>query len=217
MTIPIARLGPLAQLRAGRTPRRISHLLLGLIGYGASVMLLVRSGLGAASWNVLTEGIARSTHLSFGSATNLVALAVLVAWLPIRELPGLGTVLNVALVGFSADATARVLPQPHGFAAQLGYLLGGLVALAFFDALYLGAQFGSGPRDGLMTGLVRLTGKPIAVVRTAIEVVVAVAGWLLGGTVGFGTVLIAVCLGPLVGFLLPRVTVSLSTAERGKP
>ncbi|GAA3542819.1 membrane protein [Amycolatopsis ultiminotia] len=209
-------MGALAQLRAGRKLRRIPQLLVGLVGYGASVMALVQSGLGAASWNVLTEGIAGITQLSFGWASNLVALTVLVAWIPIRELPGIGTVLNVAVIGISADAAARFLPVPHGFAAQLGYLLGGLVALAFFDALYLGAQFGSGPRDGLMTGLVRLTGRPVAVVRTGIEVLVAVTGWLLGGTVGFGTVVIAVCFGPLVGLFLPWLTVRLSTSEPDK-
>ncbi|WP_331727841.1 hypothetical protein [Streptomyces sp. NBC_00158] len=200
------------RIRAGRKARRIPQLLVGLAGYGASVMLLVQSGLGAASWNVLTEGTARTLGISFGWATNLIAVLVLLAWIPMREMPGPGTLLNVAVVGFAADATAAVLPSPHGLPAQAGYLALGLVALAFFDALYLGAQFGSGPRDGIMTGLVRLTGRPIAVVRTAIEVCVAAVGWLLGGTVGVGTVLVALLLGPLIGYFLPRVTVVLPTA-----
>lgn len=203
----------MARIRAGRKARRIPQLLVGLAGYGASVMLLVHSGLGAASWNVLTEGTARSLGISFGWATNLISLLVLLAWIPMREVPGLGTLLNVAIVGFAADATAAVLPSPHGLPAQAGCLALGLVSLAFFDALYLGAQFGSGPRDGIMTGLVRLTGRPIAVVRTAIEVLVAAVGWLLGGTVGVGTVLIALLLGPLIGYFLPRVTVVLPTAS----
>ncbi len=179
------------------------------MGYGAAVMLLVQSGLGAASWNVLTEGAAKSVDISFGWATNLISLLVLLAWIPLRELPGLGTLLNVAIVGFAADATATVLPNPQGPLAEIGYLALGLVALAFFDALYLGAQFGSGPRDGIMTGLVRLTHLPIALVRTGIEVAVACTGWLLGGTVGVGTVLIALCMGPLVGCFLPLVAVRL--------
>lgn len=129
---------------------------------------------------------------------------------PRRELAGLGTLLNVAIVGFAADATATVLPDPQGIVAETGYLVLGLVALAFFDALYLGAQFGSGPRDGIMTGLVRLTHLPIAAVRTGIEVAVASVGWLLGGTVGLATVLIALCMGPLVGFFLPLVAVRLA-------
>ncbi|WP_330461601.1 hypothetical protein OIB37_34875 [Streptomyces sp. NBC_00820] len=198
-----------AQVRAARKARRIPQLLFGLMGYGAAVMLLVQSGLGAASWNVLTEGTAKSLGVSFGWATNLISLLVLLAWIPLRELPGLGTLLNVAIVGFAADATATVLPHPHGPLAEIGYLAVGLVTLAFFDALYLGAQFGSGPRDGIMTGLVRLTHLPVALVRTGIEITVACAGWLLGGTVGVGTVLIALCMGPLVGCFLPLVAVRL--------
>ncbi|MFJ6997729.1 YitT family protein [Streptomyces sp. NPDC003090] len=194
----------LAQVRAARKARRVPQLLLGLLGYGAAVMLLVRSGLGAASWNVLTEGTAASLGISFGWATNLISLLVLIAWIPLREPPGLGTLLNVALVGFAA----------------VGYLVLGLVALAFFDALYLGAHFGPGPRDGIMTGLVRLTRLPVAVVRTAIDVAVCCAGWLLGGTVGVGTVLVALSMGPLVGFLLPLVAVRLPPVPapvRGTP
>ena len=156
--------------------------------------------------------------ISYGWATNLIAELVLVAWIPMRELPGLGTLLNVAIVGFAADAAGFVLPVPDTLRLQVGYLGGGLVAIAFFDALYLGAQFGSGPRDGIMTGLTRITKQPIAVVRTGIEVVVAGVGWLLGGTLGIGTVVVALLMGPLVGFFLPRVAVQLtvrSTTEIG--
>ncbi|MFK4111082.1 YitT family protein [Streptomyces sp. NPDC002176] len=176
-------------------------------------MTLVQSGLGAASWNVLTEGTATTLGISFGWATNLISLSVLLAWIPLRELPGLGTLLNVAIVGFAADATAAVLPRPQGTLTEIAYLVLGLVALAFFDALYLGAQFGSGPRDGIMTGLVRLTRLPIAVVRTGIDVTVAGAGWLMGGTLGAGTVLVALCMGPLVGLFLPRVAVRLPVVD----
>lgn len=203
------RMNAFAQIRAGRKARRIPQLLLGLVGYGAAVMTLVQSGLGAASWNVLTEGTAEALGISFGWTTNLISLLVLLLWIPLRELPGLGTLLNVAIVGFAADATATVLPHPQGTLAEIGYLALGLIALAFFDALYLGAQFGAGPRDGIMTGLVRLTRLPIAAVRTGIEITVATAGWLLGGTVGVGTVLIALFMGPLVGYFLPRVAVRL--------
>ncbi|MEU6817877.1 hypothetical protein [Streptomyces sp. NPDC046860] len=209
----LTRLNALAQIRAGRTTRRILQLLVGLVGYGAAVMTLVQSGLGAASWNVLTEGVATRLGVSFGWATNLISLLVLLAWIPLRELPGLGTLLNVAIVGFAADATAAVLPPPQGTLAEIAYLVLGLLALAFFDALYLGAQFGSGPRDGIMTGLVRLTRLPVAAVRTGIEIAVAGTGWLLGGTVGAGTVLIALCMGPLVGYFLPRVAVRLPAPE----
>jgi uncharacterized membrane protein YczE len=201
------RTNALAQLRAGRTARRIPQLLVGLAGYGAAVMVLVRSGLGTASWSVLTDGTARTLGISFGWATDLISVLVLLAWIPLREPPGLGTLLNVAIIGFAADATGSVLPDPRGTLAETGYLLVGLLALAFFDALYLGAQFGSGPRDGIMTGLVRLTRLPLAAVRTGLDVTVAGVGWALGGSLGPGTVLVALCIGPLVGFLLPLLTV----------
>lgn len=205
----LRRRNAVEQLRAGRKLRRFPQLLIGLLGYGASVMVLVTSGLGAASWSVLTEGVSRSIGVSFGTATNLIAVAVLLAWLPMRELPGVGTLLNVVLVGVAADATASIIPRPTGIVAQAVYLVLGVIGLAFFDAVYLGAQFGAGPRDGLMTGLVRLTRRPIAVVRTGIEVTVAVTGWLLGGVVGIGTVLVALTMGPLVGYFLPRVAVDI--------
>ncbi|KZM72569.1 YczE/YyaS/YitT family protein [Nocardia terpenica] len=205
----LRRRNAVEQLRAGRKLRRFPQLLVGLLGYGASVMVLVSSGLGAASWSVLTEGVSRSIGISFGTATNLIAVAVLLAWFPMRELPGVGTLLNVVLVGVAADATASIVPRPTGLVAQAMYLILGIIGLAFFDAVYLGAQFGAGPRDGLMTGLVRLTRRPIAVVRTGIEVAVAVTGWLLGGAVGIGTVLIALTMGPLVGYFLPRVAVDI--------
>ncbi|MET8185881.1 MULTISPECIES: membrane protein YczE [unclassified Streptomyces] len=205
----MTRMNAFAQIRAGRKARRIPQLLVGLVGYGAAVMMLVRTGLGPASWNVLTEGAAKALGFSFGWTTNLISVLVLLAWIPLRELPGLGTLFNVAIVGFAADATATVLRHPRGTLAEIGYLVLGLVALAFFDALYLGAQFGAGPRDGIMTGLVRLTRLPIAAVRTGIEITVAGVGWFLGGTVGVGTVLIALCMGPLVGYFLPRVAVRL--------
>lgn len=209
----LPRMTARSQLRAGRKRRRVPQLLAGLIGYGAAVMTLVQSGLGAASWNVFSEGVSNQLAISFGWATNLVAVVVLAAWIPLRELPGLGTVLNVVLVGFAADATATIEPTAGGPLAQGSYLLVGVVALAFFDAVYLGARFGSGPRDGLMTGLVRITGRPIAVVRTMIEVVVACAGWLLGGNPGPGTVLIALSMGPLLAVFLPRVAVRLDVDE----
>lgn len=197
------------QFSAGRKLRRIPQLLLGLAGYGASVMLLVQSGLGAASWNVLAEGVANTFSISFGWATNIIAVLVLLAWIPIKELPGLGTFLNVFIVGFAADAMGLVLPVPDNLTMQIVYFATGIILYSFFDALYLGAQFGSGPRDGLMTGLMRISGQPVWKVRTAIEITVAVAGWFMGGMVGVGTVVIALCVGPLIGFFLPRVTVRI--------
>ncbi|MET0236720.1 MAG: hypothetical protein ABW224_18870 [Kibdelosporangium sp.] len=197
------------QLRAGKKLRRLPQLIVGLVGYGASLTFLVESSLGAASWNVLSEGIAHQTGLTFGWATNLTSVVVLLFWIPLRELPGLGTILNVVLVGTSADLAAHFLPDPGSLPRQLVYFGVGLAMLTLSDAVYLGARFGAGPRDGLMTGAVRVSGKPVWMVRTGIEVVVLTIGWLLGGTVGFGTVLIAVVMGPFVQFFLRFTTVRL--------
>ncbi|WP_203225599.1 YitT family protein [Kocuria sp. SM24M-10] len=197
------------QVRAEHKPRRLLQLLAGLIGYGTALALLVGSGLGASSRNVLAEGLAHRTGMSFGMATNLIALTVLVFWIPLRELPGLGTVVNVVLVGAAADAATHLLPAPGTVAEQLAHYSLGLVLFAFCDALYLGARFGAGPRDGLMTGAVRVTGQPLWRVRTGIEALVLAVGWGLGGTVGAGTVVLAVAAGPLVQTFLRHTTVPL--------
>ena len=205
------------QLRAEKKPWRLVQLVVGLVGYGTSLTLLVESALGATSWNILAEGISLRTGMTFGWATNLTAVAVLVFWIPLRELPGLGTFLNVVLVGTSADLAALFLHTPTSLQQQLVYFFVGLFMLTFFDAVYLGARFGSGPRDGLMTGAVRVFGKPIWMVRTGIEVVVLSVGWFLGGTVGLGTALIAVLMGPLVQLFLRVTTVRLACdSDQGK-
>ena len=205
------------QLRAEKKPWRLVQLVVGLVGYGPSLTLLGESALGATSWNILAEGISLRTGMTFGWATNLTAVAVLVFWIPLRELPGLGTFLNVVLVGTSADLAALFLHTPTSLQQQLVYFFVGLFMLTFFDAVYLGARFGSGPRDGLMTGAVRVFGKPIWMVRTGIEVVVLSVGWFLGGTVGLGTALIAVLMGPLVQLFLRVTTVRLACdSDQGK-
>ncbi|WP_020501614.1 YczE/YyaS/YitT family protein [Sciscionella marina] len=211
MTSTVARrMTAVEQLRAEKKCLRVPQLLLGLFGYGTSLTFLVHSELGAASWTALSEGLSQKTGLSFGLVTNLIAVVVLVFWIPLRELPGLGTFLNVLLVGTAADVSALVIPAVHTFTMQLGYYIIGLLMLTFADAVYLGARFGSGPRDGLMTGAVRVTGKPVWMVRTAIEVLVLTAGWLLGGTVGLGTLVIALVMGPMVQYFLRFTTVRLT-------
>lgn len=208
------RLNAFEQLRAEKKLRRLAQLLVGLIGYGASLSFLVESSLGAASWSVLAEGLALRTGLSFGAAVNIISLTVLVFWIPLRELPGLGTILNVVLVGSAADVAASLIPSPDSLIKQLVYVGIGLIMFAFFDAVYLGSRFGSGPRDGLMTGAVRLTGQPVWVTRAGIDVVVFTLGWVLGGTVGVGTLLLALVAGPLIQICLRYVTVSLELDSR---
>lgn len=191
--------------RAGdRIPRRAVLLLSGLALYGVSTALLVRAGLGTDPWTVLTQGVARTTGLTLGLVVVLVSAAVFALWVPLRQRPGIGTLANAVLVGPVLDQALRVLPAPHPWPWRLLFLLGGVVGTAVATGLYVGAGWGPGPRDGLMTGLARL-GVPLLVARTLIEASVLVGGWLLGGTVGIGTAVYALGIGPLVAFFLPRL------------
>lgn len=186
-----------------RLALRLSKLLGGLFLYGFAISLMLRAGLGVAPWDVLTQGLARQTGLGFGLLTNLIGMAVLLLWWPLRQRPGLGTVLNVLLIGPSAQFGLWLLPEFALAGQQALAFAGGLLVLALATGLYIGARFGPGPRDGLMTGLHARTGWPLWAVRTGIEGSVLVAGWWMGGTVGLGTVAFAVLIGPLVGRTLP--------------
>ena len=190
--------------------KRLIVLYFGLVLFGVSIALLVVSGLGLDSWDVFHQGLARRTGLGLGTIVILVGAAVLALWIPLRERPGIGTVSNVIVVGLALDAALLVLPEPGILALQILCMVSGIVLNAVATSLYIGAGLGPGPRDGLMTGLAK-RGFSIRLVRTGIEVVVLLAGWLLGGTVGIGTVLYAVSIGPLVHYLLPRLTVAGST------
>nr|WP_092881896.1 hypothetical protein [Actinopolymorpha cephalotaxi] len=204
----------MAALRTGRLGRRLPQLYAGLALYGVSMALLIRGNLGLDPWDVFHQGLAVRMPLSFGTIVILVSLAVLLSWIPLRQWPGLGTVSNALLVGVAVDLALAVLPAPDPMAARIAFMLGGVVLNAVATAAYLGARLGPGPRDGLMTGLVRRTGGSVRVVRTCIEVVVLAIGWLLGGTVGVGTVVYAVGIGPLVHVLLPRLTVPTRPGPR---
>jgi uncharacterized membrane protein YczE len=210
----LSDLGPLAQLRAGRLVRRLLQLVVGLVAYGASLAFMVRGGLGLAPWDVLHSGVAGLLPLTLGQAVVGMSFVVLLLWIPLREKPGIGTVANSLLVGLSADATLAVLDQPAALPLRLLLLVGGVVLCAVATAMYIGSHFGRGPRDGLMTGLVRRTGLSTRVVRTGIELTVVLLGWLLGGSVGLGTVLFALAIGPLVQPLLPLFSVRLPGRER---
>ena len=210
----LAVLSPLAQLRAGRLTRRLTQLAVGLVLYGVSMAMMVRGGLGLDPWDVFHYGVASGIPLSFGGVVIVTGVAVLLLWIPLRQMPGLGTVANAVLIGLATDAALAVLVSPEAFAGRLGLLLGGVALNGLATALYIGSQFGPGPRDGLMTGLVRRTGLSVGLVRTSIEVSVVAVGWLLGGVVGAGTVLYALAIGPLVQLLLPRFIVDLEPADR---
>ena len=194
--------------------RRIAQLLVGLFFYGIAIALMVRAGVGVAPWDVLTQGIAVQTGLPFGIITNIVGVLVLLLWIPIRQKPGIGTVLNVLLVGPSAEVGLALLPTPDGLVMQVLFFASGLVLLAIATGLYIGARFGPGPRDGLMTGIHRKYGWKIWIVRTAIEVTVLSIGWLLGGNVGLGTLAFALLIGPMVNITIPRLLVPAAVTEK---
>ncbi|MET8832717.1 hypothetical protein ABZV78_02195 [Micromonospora sp. NPDC004540] len=187
-------------------PTRLIRLLAGLALFGASVALMVRADLGLSSWDVLHQGLASRTGLPLGWVVNGVALLVLLLWFPLRQRPGVGTVANVALVGLALDAVLAILPPPSALPVRIGLLLLGVLLNGVATGLYLGARLGPGPRDGLMTGLAA-RGLPVGRVRTGIELAVLAVGWLLGGTVGPGTLLYALSIGPLAQFLIPRLAV----------
>jgi len=194
--------------------RRIPQLLIGLFLYGVAIAMMIRAGLGVSPWDVLSQGVSLQTGIPFGLVTNLIGLVVLLLWIPIREKPGIGTVLNVLLIGPSAEIGLWLIPAQTELWAQILLFAGGLTLLAIATGLYIGARFGPGPRDGLMTGIHRRFGIRIWVVRTTIEVIVLAIGWVLGGTVGLGTVAFALLIGPMVNYTLPWLRTPDAPAPR---
>lgn len=182
---------------------RGTQLLIGLFLYGFSLAMMIRATLGVSPWDVLGQGSALQTGLPFGVMTNIIGLIVLLLWIPLRQKPGVGTILNVLLVGPSAEIGLAVLQEPEILWARILLFTGGLLLLAVASGLYIGARYGPGPRDGLMTGMHHRFGLPIWCVRTGIEGTVLLLGWLLGGPVGIGTVAVVLLIGPLVHVALP--------------
>ncbi|MGC3021433.1 YczE/YyaS/YitT family protein [Brevibacterium sp. FAM 24630] len=210
----LANVGPIEQLRGGRLWRRIPQLLIGLYLFGASMAMMVNAGLGMMPWDVLNAGILRHMPVTFGTVVTLLSFVVLLIWIPLRQQPGIGTVLNALLIGPALDLTRLFLPEPDHLGWQIPLMLAGVALNGLASAMYIGSQFGPGPRDGLMTGLARVTGRSIRLVRTLIEVTVVAIGWPLGGVVGIGTVLYAVGIGPITQALLPTFTVELRPRQR---
>ncbi|MFF3335809.1 YitT family protein [Streptomyces sp. NPDC002888] len=206
----------------GHLVRRLFQLYAGLSLYGASSALLVEAGLGLEPWNVLHQGLAELTGLSIGVVSIVVGAGVLLLWIPLRQRPGLGTVSNVFVVGAAMDGTLALLPEAHGLAVQVPLLVAGLVLNGAATGLYIAARFGPGPRDGLMTGLHERTGRSIRLMRTAVEAAVVVTGFALGGTIGVGTVLYAVSIGPLAQlflrvFAVPAASEGSTVVAAGTP
>ena len=189
--------------------RRFGQLALGLFLYGIALAMMVRAAIGVSPWDVLTQGLDRQTGLGFGLITVIVGALVLLLWIPLRQRPGIGTIANVILIGPSVEVGLAILPTQTEPLAQGTLFAGGLALLAVATGLYIGAGFGPGPRDGLMTGIHRRTGWPIWVGRSLVELTVLGAGWILGGNVGIGTVAFALLIGPMVNVTLPLLTVPL--------
>ena len=183
--------------------RRLLQLYIGLVLYGVSTALFVHANLGADPWDVFHLGVAKQLGISFGTVIILTGAAVLLLWIPIRQMPGLGTVSNVIVLGLAADATLAVLPPLESMVARSALLVGAIVLNAIATGMYIGAGFGPGPRDGLMTGLHARTGWSLRGIRTAIALSVLLIGWLLGGKFGVGTVIYALSIGPLIQLCLP--------------
>lgn len=234
--IPMSTAGPASTTPTAGTPtpatgtpssgrrlgRRLIQLYAGLALYGASSALLVAAGLGLEPWNVLHQGLAELTGLSIGVVSIVVGAAVLLLWVPLRQRPGLGTVSNVFVVGLAMDGTLALLPDVRSLALRVPLLVAGVVLNGMATGLYIAARFGPGPRDGLMTGLHRRTGRSVRLMRTAVEVAVVITGFLLGGTIGVGTVLYAVSIGPLAQvflrwFAVPSAPAGSTVVAGGTP
>ena len=203
----------LLPLPVDRLSLRWTMLLSGLVLYGFSSGLILQAGLGVDPWDVLHQGLARTFGGQVGTWAILASVVVLLLWLPLRARPGVGTLVNAVLVGLCINLTVALVPTAHGIVPQIAVLVTGVLVNAFATGLYIGAGFGPGPRDGLTTA-VAARGHSIRWVRTAIEVTVLIAGWLLGGSVGAGTVLYAVAIGPLTHVAIPLLRPAERAADR---
>lgn len=195
-----------------RLGRRLPQLFLGLVLYALSIAMVVHPALGSMPWDVLSQGMAKQLNWSLGTAVLVSSVIVLLCWIPLRQRPGVGTVANVLVIGLMTDpfvALLDLLPTDQPLVARAGMMVAGIALNGLAGALYIGSRLGPGPRDGLMTGLVARTGGRVALIRGGIELTVVVIGWALGGTVGVGTVLYALAIGPILGWLMPKFAVAL--------
>jgi uncharacterized membrane protein YczE len=188
--------------------RRLAQLYVGLVLYGVSASMLLLAGLGVDPWDVLHQGLSRRLGLGVGTWAIIVSGLVLLLWIPLRQRPGFGTLNNALIVGLVIDLMLAIVPPVHYLPAQIVVMLGGVVLNGIATGLYIGARLSPGPRDGLMIGLAA-RGHSIRVVRTSIELTVLLTGWLLGGTVGVGTVVYALGIGPIAHITIPRLSIPL--------
>lgn len=197
--------------------RRLIQLYVGLVIFGLSTAMMIRSDLGLNPWDVFHQGVGDSTPLSFGAVVIITGAIVLLLWIPLRQRPGLGTISNLVVIGLAADLGLWLIPEIESLPVRGMLLAAGIVLNGIATSAYIGAGLGPGPRDGLMTGLAARTGRSIRIVRTGIELTVLAIGWGLGGTVGLGTVLFAVTIGPIVHLTLPFFTIVPLRSARSQP
>jgi uncharacterized membrane protein YczE len=196
--------------------RRLVQLYVGLILFGLSSAMMIRSDLGLNPWDVFHEGLGKRTPLSFGTVIIVSGAFVLLLWIPLRQRPGLGTISNMVVIGLAADVALWLIPDVVLLPSRVAMLIGGIALNGVATGAYIGTAFGPGPRDGLMTGLAARTGWTIRSVRTGIELAVLATGWVLGGTVGIGTILYALTIGPIVHRTLPLFTIHIITHDAGR-
>jgi uncharacterized membrane protein YczE len=191
-----------------RLVRRTTQLFAGLALYGIGMALMIESRLGLTSWDVFHQGLSEVTGLSFGWVVILLGVPILLLWIPLRQRPGFGTIANLVVIGFVVDGALATIADPTAMWLRVAYLVAGILVIGIGTGLYIGARMGPGPRDGLMTGIVaRFPKLSIRLVRTTLELTVLVLGWLLGGTVGLGTLAFALAIGPLAQLFIPMFTV----------
>ena len=193
---------------------RLVRLIPGLLLYGVADAFMIEAAVGVDSWTVFAQGISVHTGLSIGLLTNIIGLLVLLLWIPLKQKPGLGTLLNILLVGPGIELGLWLLPTPDAMWLRVAFFVVGLLLLAIASGIYIGANLGPGPRDGLMTGIHSRFGTPLWVGRTAVEVTVLVIGWILGGNVGVGTVAFALLIGPLCNITLPLLDPATAKKRR---
>ena len=192
--------------------KRVFRLIVGLVLFGVGIGLMLQSGLGVPPWDVLHQGLAVEFGLTVGIWSIVVSFVVLLFWIPLKERLGIGTILNALIIGVMIDVTAAALPEAPRTSVAIVMLASGILMIGFASGLYIGANLGPGPRDGLMTGISR-KGPSLRLTRSILEIVVLITGWLLGGTFGIGTIAFALLIGPLVQFFLPRLTIGTGRME----
>ena len=199
-------------VRGRNLRRRLVQLNIGLVLFGLGIALMLQSGLGLPPWDVLHQGLSAQFGLSVGIWSIIISFAVLLLWLPLRERYGIGTLLNAIIIGVVIDLAVLVIPEPESIVVDAVMLVGGILLIGLASGMYIGANLGPGPRDGLMTTVAR-RGPSIRVTRWGLEIVVLISGILLGGTFGVGTIAFALFIGPIVQFFLPRWSIDTGRPE----